>query len=52
LIRCTQYEHFSITPRARTETSGFMASFRMSGVSFGEVVEIEVTHLIGQLFEQ
>ena len=33
LILCVQYVHFSITPLARTVTSGFIASRRMSGVS-------------------
>ena len=33
LIRCVQYVHFSITPLARTVTSGFIASWRTLGVS-------------------
>ena len=33
LIRCTQYVHFSITPRHRTVTSGF-ASMRMEGARY------------------
>ena len=30
-MRCTQYVHFSITPRMRTETSGFFTIFTSSG---------------------
>ena len=30
LIRCTQNEHFSITPRLRTVTSGFICMRRHS----------------------
>ena len=32
LMRCTQYVHFSITPRLRTVTSGLRSSLRL-GVS-------------------
>ena len=33
LIRCTQYVHFSITPRLRTVTSGLRISFRLGVLS-------------------
>jgi hypothetical protein len=33
LIRCTQYVHFSITPRARTVTSGLRNIFKLGVVS-------------------
>ena len=29
LMRCTQYVHFSITPRLRTVTSGLRISLRL-----------------------
>ena len=32
-IRCTQKVHFSMTPRARTVTSGFIAIFTVSSIS-------------------
>jgi hypothetical protein len=35
LIRCTQYVHFSMTPRLRTVTSGFFTSLT-EGVSKSE----------------
>ena len=31
LIRCTQKEHFSMTPFCRTVTSGFSCQFKGSG---------------------
>src|SRR3982751_5384298 len=33
-IRCTQYVHFSITPRIRTVTFGFFCILVMSGAPF------------------
>ena len=33
-MRWTQYVHFSMTPRLRTVTSGFMRSFSTSEVSY------------------
>src|SRR4051812_13280218 len=33
-IRCTQYVHFSMTPRLRTVTSGFMRIFSTSPTSY------------------
>jgi hypothetical protein len=52
LILCVQYVHFSMTPLARTVTSGFIASLRMSGVSLVKLKKIEAANLVGQLFEQ
>ena len=59
-MRCTQYVHFSITPRKRTVTFGFCCIFSVSGsppVSFHTdvVVPVEVVEartLYGQLFAQ
>ena len=34
-MRCTQNVHFSITPRMRTVTFGFLESFLISSIPFG-----------------
>ena len=33
-MRCTQNVHFSMTPRMRTVTFGFLESLRISSISF------------------
>ena len=33
LMRCTQYVHFSMTPRERTVTSGFASIFSLGATS-------------------
>ena len=52
LIRCTQYVHFSITPRLRTVTFGFRPSFRLSVVSSENFRKLKCRNLYGQLFKQ
>ena len=47
LMRCTQYVHFSITPRLRTVTSGFRSSCAGSCVSQSRVEEeVESPHFV------
>src|SRR5947207_349023 len=52
LIRCTQYVHFSITPRGRTVTSGFRINFRLGVDSSEYGKKLKRRTLYGQLFEQ
>src|SRR3954471_24616046 len=53
LMRCTQYVHFSITPRLRTVTSGFFCILSVSGPSSGLYSKkLNRRTLYGQLFEQ
>ena len=46
VIRCTQYVHFSITPRLRTVTSGLCSSFRLGVVEVGVLEEVEPPDLV------
>src|SRR5688572_17322852 len=50
--RCTQYVHFSITPRARTVTSGFASIFSVGESVFEYWKKLNRRTLYGQLFEQ
>ena len=52
LIRCTQYVHFSITPRLRTVTSGLRSSLQARRVPVGIQEKLNRRTLYGQLFEQ
>src|SRR6185312_9272526 len=52
VMRCTQYVHFSITPRLRTVTSGLRPSLRLSVVQFWKVMKLKRRTRYGQLFEQ
>src|SRR5262245_13803714 len=52
LIRCTQYVHFSITPRGRTVTSGLRINFRLGVVSSEYWKKLNRRTLYGQLFAQ
>src|SRR5687768_3347601 len=52
LIRCTQYVHFSITPRVRTVTSGFRSSLVTGESSSAYSKKLKRRTLYGQLFEQ
>ena len=45
-MRCTQYVHFSMTPRARTVTSGFIASASDVGLAGVVVEEVEAPDLV------
>ncbi len=49
-IRCTQYVHFSITPRDRTVTDGLYCSDASSVRSYAN--QLKRRTLYGQLFEQ
>src|SRR5262249_159151 len=52
LIRCTQYVHFSITPRLRTETAGLRISLRLGVSKSANSRKLNRRTLYGQLLEQ
>src|SRR5258707_6997121 len=52
LTRCTQYVHFSITPRLRTVTSGFRNSLSWGVSQSWTRRKLKRRTLYGQLFEQ
>src|SRR5262249_25757557 len=52
LMRCTQYVHFSITPRLRTVTSGLRISFTEGVSQSWKRRKLNRRTLYGQLFEQ
>jgi len=52
LIRCTQYVHFSITPRLLTVTSGLRPSFKLGVFQSWYSRKLNRRTLYGQLFEQ
>src|SRR6185295_4397983 len=52
LIRCTQYVHFSMTPRLRTLTFGFRPSLRLGVVQSWYSRKLKRRTLYGQLLEQ
>src|SRR4029077_4457012 len=52
LMRCTQYVHFSMTPRLRTETSGLRCNLRLGVVQSEYRKKLNRRTLYGQLFEQ
>src|SRR4051812_38848044 len=52
LSRCTQYVHFSITPRSRTVTSGFAPSRYLASCVLLYWKKLNRRTLYGQLFEQ
>ena len=52
LMRCTQYVHFSITPRLRTVTSGLRMQLRLGVSQSGSSRKLKRRTLYGQLFEQ
>src|ERR1700733_8658995 len=51
-IRCTQYVHFSMTPRLRTVTFGLRPSLRLSVLKSAYSRKLNRRTLYGQLFEQ
>ena len=52
LMRCTQYVHFSMTPRLRTVTSGLRPSARLGVSQSWYWKKLKRRTLYGQLFEQ
>src|ERR1700678_3554197 len=52
LIRCTQYVHFSITPRLRTVTFGLRIPYRLGVEESENKKKLNRRTLYGQLFEQ
>src|SRR5215475_8690855 len=51
-MRCTQYLHFSMTPRIRTVTSGLCTMLTNSGSSLWKFKKLKCRTLNGQLLAQ